>query len=139
MVIYYHAADKSGTVSVFIDIWFLLSWIRLKQKKCKQSGRCRPPSRINPTSNAHDHDDTYLLPPGLLNLLCPKLEGIANLLQSWWKHAHTLVQKKKKKIVLMQMATSWPRNAATRQTLYELHSLYMRNLANQAGWTSVGF
>ncbi len=38
----------------------------------------------------------------------------------------------------MQMATSWPRNAVTRQTLYELHSLYMMNLANQAGWTEVG-
>lgn len=38
----------------------------------------------------------------------------------------------------MQMATSWPRNAATRQTLYDLHSLYMRNPSNQAGWTEVG-
>ena len=38
----------------------------------------------------------------------------------------------------MQMATSWPRNAVTSQAWYELHSLYMRNLANQAGWTEVG-
>ncbi len=38
----------------------------------------------------------------------------------------------------MQMATSWPRNAVTSQAWYELHSLYMMNLANQVGWTEVG-
>ena len=51
--------------------------------------------KMAPASNAHDRDDTNLLPPGLLTLICPKLEGIAHLPQSWWKHAHALVQKKK--------------------------------------------
>ena len=44
---YYNAADKSGTVSVFIDIYFLLSWIRLEQKSVSKAAAAARPQGSN--------------------------------------------------------------------------------------------
>ncbi len=63
MFLCYNAADKSGTVAVFIDIQFYhQGWLPSKD---------RQPSLINPPSNAHNRYDTSLLPPRVVDFDMP--------------------------------------------------------------------